>query len=164
MIHKPGYVLEKVKSHTDVIAIDESLFSHVAVKGNVLYGDPEKAGFSLKSVLSIGSSEQGGEIIWLVQSNNATVGVVWINTDGTGDLQAPSLHFAVAGDENTAYAVAKDAIRYAYCNLPYATLYSRHDATNGLVGKLDKRLGFEKDSDTYQDEQGQVWQNIALVL
>lgn len=159
MIRTP-YALEKVNSQAELLALDDGLFAKTTPKDGVLYGDPEKVEFSLKGTLSMGN----GEIIWSVQSDNATVGVVWITTEGTGDLQAPSLHFAVAGDENAAYAVAKDAIRYAYCNLPYATLYSRHDVKNGLTSKMDKKLGFEKDGDTYQDEQGQVWQNIALVL
>ena len=163
MIHTP-YALEKVSSQAELLAVDDGLFAKTTTKDGVFYGDPEKTEFSLKSAFSMGGSEQGREIIWSVQSNNATVGVVWINTEGAGDLQAPSLHFAVAGDENAAYTVAKDAIRYAYCNLPYVTLYSRHDATNGFKSKLDKKLGFEKDGDTYQDEQGQMWQNIALVL
>lgn len=153
MIQKADYTLTKLDANYDVSKIDDLLGSEGLLQR---MGDFEGAAPNMSS--------QGDRIAWAVQKNAETVGYMFIAIQDGNDVQAPSLHFAVIGGEDTAYLLAKDAIRYAYCNLPYTILYSRHLTSNKSVHSFDKKLGFEKDGDAYDDEQGQKWQNVALVL
>lgn len=125
-------------------------------------GDPESSDFDATTLSDIDTRLNQGKA-WAIRKDAKTIGIIWISLQ-EGDVPVPSLHFVVHSDGDVVHGAVKDAIRYSYCHLPYATLYSRHSADNTGVMKLDKKLGFEKDGDIYEDEQQQKWQNIALVL
>lgn len=173
MISKPSYSLEKPDAERD------APFSVAWLSGKTGGETLELMGVVPQDVVSLETETKRFEefteleaakkqVLWVIRADYKSVGVVWINLEDTPDLQAPSLHIMIGDPQyrhkGIGYAVMKDAIRYAYCNLPYATLYSRHLTSNDIVDKLSKKLGFEKDGDTYDDEQGQTWQNIKLIL
>lgn len=153
MIQKADYSLERLDTGFATTVIDDLSKPEDSL---LRMGDPEAT--------TSGTDPGENYVAWKVHRNGKTIGYMWIDLQGSNDLQAPSLHFAVNGDENMAYLLAKDAIRHAYCNLPYTTLYSRHLVANESAPAFDKKLGFEKDGDAYDDEHGRKWQNVALVL
>ena len=106
--------------------------------------------------------------VWAVQVDGKQVGKVWLELEDTDFLAAPSLHVEfvdesyVGGDVES--GVIKDTIRYAYGNLPYAELYSRHEVSDTQRGVVLRKLGFEPDDKPYKDDTEIEWQNVKLVL
>ena len=108
------------------------------------------------------------QLTWAIRVGDQTVGIVWLRLEDTQDIQAPSMYILIG---NTAHrtkgigsAVIKDTIRYAYCNLPYEKLYSRYLTSNSTAEGLLRKLGFERDGDAYDDEEGNAWQNVKITL
>lgn len=107
-------------------------------------------------------------LTWVMRTDDKTTGVVWLNLENTDDVQAPSLFILTGNNQDdiseVRFTVMKELIRYAYCNLPYAILYSRQLVGDDVVDALNKKLGFEKDGDVYTDGADAKWQNLKLVL
>jgi GNAT superfamily N-acetyltransferase len=110
---------------------------------------------------------QNKQLTWLIQVEGKTVGISWINLEGDEYIDPP--HVYVMVDEayrgqGIGSGVLKDMIKYAYCNLTSEILYSRQQTNDKVTEKLNKKLGFEIDEKPYEDENGQQWQNVKLIL
>lgn len=112
--------------------------------------------------------ESHQRLTWVVRTGDKTIGIVWLNLENTNDVQAPSVFMLTDNNHDDikelSLAAMKEVIRYAYCNLPYATLYSRQLVVDDMADTLNKKLGFEKDGDSYTDDADTKWQNLRLVL
>lgn len=112
--------------------------------------------------------EQSKQLTWMVHADNKTIGAVWIELEDTDDVQAPAVHMMIGDSayrgKGIGAGVLKDMLRYAYGNLPYAVMYSRHLVSNKPAAKLLKKAGFEPDEKPYSDENNLEWQNVKLTL
>jgi predicted GNAT family N-acyltransferase len=104
-------------------------------------------------------------LAWKIQVNEKTVGAIGIDLEDTQHVESPSVRLAIdEADRGISAVVMKEIIKYAYCNLPSEFLYARQLVSDAAADKLNKSLGFEKDGDTYTDDDSLTWQNLKLAL
>jgi hypothetical protein len=104
-------------------------------------------------------------LTWMIQVDDKEVGIAGIETENTEYVESPSVHISLdQDDQSITMPVIKEMIKYAYCNLPSEFLYSRQQVGDAVMDKLNKSLGFEKDGDTYIDDDSLTWQNLKLAL
>lgn len=166
MVVTPVYIRDTFEPGRDGAAVRQ-WFNERDTNGAVFaLGDPEDPVFDVEQILQEHSTQEGttASTVWIIRSSDQVIGIVWLLLRDTDDLPAPSVHLITTGGDAAATVVMKDTIRYAYCNLPYAAVSTRSLMSNDVGHEFAKKLGFEKDGEAYDDQNGQKWQNATLVL
>jgi hypothetical protein len=165
MVATPEYTRDILEPGRDAAAIRQ-WFKERDTRGTVFtIGDPEDPVFDVDQMLQERTTQDSAtSTIWTIRKSGEVTGIVWLLLQDTDDLPAPSVHLITTSDASAATVVMKDTIRYAYCNLPYVALWTRSLVSNDVSLHVAKKLGFEKDSEVYDDQNGQKWQNATLVL
>lgn len=100
--------------------------------------------------------------------DKVTIGVVWIELFENHGVKSPSIHIMIGNPDyrgkGIGRAVMQSAIDYIRDTFQCKTIYTRHIANNTPVAKLNESLGFERDGEPYEDENGLMWQNIVMTL
>ncbi len=174
-MQKPNYTLEKPNPAKDA-PFAVAWFAGDTGKGTLLsMGNAESEivestldGETKKLEEFVALEEQNKQVTWMIHADDKTIGAVWIELEDTDDVQAPAVHLMI-GDgayrgKGIGAAVLKDTLRYAYGNLPYADIYSRHLVSNAGAATLLKKAGFEPDEKPYNDANDLEWQNVKLTL
>ena len=110
----------------------------------------------------------GRQITRAIVVDAKTIGVVWVELFENHGVKAPSIHIMIGDPEyrgkGIGRAVMSSAIAYVRDTLGSKQLYSRHLAANIPVAKLNDALGFRRDDDVYEDDNGLRWQNVIMTL
>lgn len=108
------------------------------------------------------------QITRMIVKDGKTIGAVWIELFENHGVKAPSVHIILGNPEYRGQGIGTSAmeaaIHYVAHVLGKDQVYSRHLAANEAIASVNQKLGFVKDGDTYQDDNGLVWQNIVLAL
>ncbi len=113
------------------------------------------------------SADDGKRLVWSVGVAGKAAGSVRIELEDSAEAQAPGLILTLDDSyrgQDIESAVLKDTIRYAYCNLPYAAVYSRHQTADKPYATVLRKLGFEPFEKPYKDDHDDEWQDVKLVL
>ena len=110
----------------------------------------------------------GKQITRVIVVEENTIGVVWIEHFENHGVKSPSIHIMIGNPDfrgkGIGRAVMQSVIEHIRSTLKADAIYSRHLSANTTVARLNESLGFMKDGDTYEDDNGLVWQNVVMML
>lgn len=106
------------------------------------------------------------QFTWAIQYQDITIGVIWVELEGTFYIDAPAIHIMIGDKRYRRQGIGKlsfcEIIKYIKNNLRERTIYSRYLATNKPVAGVFKSIGFIHDGPTYYDDNNLEWQNVKL--
>jgi len=102
---------------------------------------------------------------WMIQYEGRVVGAIWVDLVPNEHMLAPSIHLMI-GDpavrgKGVGSASAQAVIEYLQAG-GSTKIYSRHLIDNVAVARLQEKLGFKKDGESYSDKDGLTWQNVTF--
>lgn len=121
----------------------------------------------MKPKLEYELEKKDERLTWIIRVDGKKIGTMSLQLTESDDLDVPALSFVLdeASYENgIAKQALKEPMRYAYGNLPYEFLYARYLKSNKTDEKLLSSLDFESDGKPYEDDEGQLWQNVKLTV
>lgn len=108
------------------------------------------------------------QITRVIVVDGVTIGVVWIELFENHNVKPPSIHIMIGNPDYRGKGIGRKSLQFAIdymrANINHEAIYSRHLASNAPIATLLTSLGFKKDGDVYEDENGLVWQDVALLL
>lgn len=128
---------------------------------------------SLKSEMQtleafIDLKERNEQLTWMLQVDDKTIGVAWIELIENHSVYPPSVHLMIGDKEYRGRGIGKATmaaiIEHIKKNIKTSVIYSRHLKCNTVVAAMNQRLGFLNDGDSYIDKNGLEWQNVKLAI
>lgn len=111
---------------------------------------------------------EGKQITRMIVTDEKTIGAVWIELFENHSVKSPSIHIMIGDPDYRGKGIGKSvmqaAVEYVKATLHQKTLYSRHLVENAPIASLNNALGFQKDNESYVDDNGLAWQNIKMDL
>lgn len=110
--------------------------------------------------------ERQDQLNWAIYYMGRVIGATWVDLVESNKVQPPSVHIMI-GDTNLrtkgiGSATIKAVLQYLIDDLSYDVIYSRHLTHNAPISKVFEKFGFIANGELYSDEDGLIWQNVAL--
>jgi RimJ/RimL family protein N-acetyltransferase len=106
------------------------------------------------------------QLNWMIEMSDQVVGSIWVDLDATDYLQAPAIHIMLGDPAARGRGVGPQAFRtvidYLAKERKVPTIYTRHLVDNVGAANMIAGAGFQIDGDSYDDQDGLVWQNMKL--
>jgi|GEM_PF-241704 len=109
----------------------------------------------------------GAQYTRLIRYGSRAIGVIWIETYDTAELNGPSIHIMIGDKKFRNKGVGQWALErmltFAKNSLHYTTMHSRHLSSNAAAAQLLQGVDFKKSGKPYLDTNGLTWQNVHKI-
>ena len=130
------------------------------IKPSTLYNEKK----TLKKFIELEKSNE--QITWMIQTDNKTIGAVWIELKDDEFVKSPAVHMMIGDPKYRGKGIGKiimsEMLKYIKEKLKSNIVYSRHLVNNKPVTALLDYFGFTNDGKSYIDINNLEWQNVKL--